>query len=300
MAIVRRRDQKASSKGDPAPLCACTAPRYDEARSIPMINGKRIAIVLPAYNAEKTLVATVREISDVVDATILVDDHSKDGTVELAHQLGLQVFVHDRNYGYGRNQQTCYREALGAGADVVIMLHPDYQYTPLLVTAMASMVAYGVYDVVLGSRIIGGTALRGGMPRYKYIFNRLLTAFENLFLGVKLSEYHTGYRCFSRQVLTELPLIENSDDFVFDNQMLAQCVHFGFRIGEVSCPTKYFEEASSINFRRSVTYGLGVLLTTMQFALQKWGLARFRIYSAKGRRLESDGLSYYARGAAGK
>jgi glycosyltransferase involved in cell wall biosynthesis len=265
-----------------------------------MINGKRIAIVLPAYNAEKTLAATVREIPDVVDATILVDDHSKDGTVELAHQLGLQVFVHDRNYGYGRNQQTCYREALGAGADVVIMLHPDYQYTPLLVTAMASMVAYGVYDVVLGSRIIGGTALRGGMPRYKYIFNRLLTAFENLFLGVKLSEYHTGYRCFSRQVLTELPLIENSDDFVFDNQMLAQCVHFGFRIGEVSCPTKYFEEASSINFRRSVTYGLGVLLTTMQFALQKWGLGRFRIYSAKGRKLESDGLSYYARGAAGK
>jgi len=265
-----------------------------------MINGKRIAIVLPAYNAEKTLAATVREIPDVVDATILVDDHSKDGTVELAHQLGLQVFVHDRNYGYGRNQQTCYREALGAGADVVIMLHPDYQYTPLLVTAMASMVAYGVYDVVLGSRIIGGTALRGGMPRYKYIFNRLLTAFENLFLGVKLSEYHTGYRCFSRQVLTELPLIENSDDFVFDNQMLAQCVHFGFRIGEVSCPTKYFEEASSINFRRSVTYGLGVLLTTMQFALQKWGLGRFRIYSAKGRKLESDGLGYYARGAAGK
>jgi glycosyltransferase involved in cell wall biosynthesis len=265
-----------------------------------MINSKRIAIVLPAYNAEKTLAATVREIPEVVDTTILVDDHSTDGTVELAHQLGLQVFVHDRNYGYGRNQQTCYREALGAGADVVIMLHPDYQYTPLLVTAMASMVAYGVYDVVLGSRIIGGTALRGGMPRYKYIFNRLLTAFENLFLGVKLSEYHTGYRCFSRQVLTELPLIENSDDFVFDNQMLAQCVHFNFRIGEVSCPTKYFEEASSINFRRSVTYGLGVLLTTIQFVLQKWGLGRFRIYSAKGRTLESNGMSYYARGAEGK
>jgi glycosyltransferase involved in cell wall biosynthesis len=161
-----------------------------------MINGKRIAIVLPAYNAEKTLEATVQEIPDLVDACILVDDHSKDGTVELAHKLGLHVFVHDRNYGYGRNQQTCYREALSGDADVVIMLHPDYQYTPLLVTAMASMVAYGVYDVVLGSRIIGGTALRGGMPRYKYIFNRLLTAFENLFLGVKLSEYHTGYRAF--------------------------------------------------------------------------------------------------------
>ena len=257
-----------------------------------MINDKRIAIVLPAYNAEKTLLATVQEIPDVVDTTILVDDHSSDGTVALAHQLGLQVFVHDRNYGYGRNQQTCYREALGAGADVVIMLHPDYQYTPLLVTAVASMVAYGVYDVVLGSRIIGGKALGGGMPLYKYVSNRLLTAFENLFMGVKLSEYHTGYRCFSRQVLTELPLIENSDDFVFDNQMLAQCVHFGFRIGEVSCPTKYFEEASSINFRRSVTYGLGVLATTMQFALQKWGLGHFRIFSEKGRRLES----YYVRG----
>ena len=265
-----------------------------------MINGKHIAIVLPAYNAEKTLEATIQEIPELVDTCILVDDGSKDGTVELAHKLGLQVFVHDRNYGYGRNQQTCYREALSASADVVIMLHPDYQYTPLLVTAMASMVAYGVYDVVLGSRIIGGTALRGGMPLYKYIFNRLLTAFENLFLGVKLSEYHTGYRAFSRQVLTELPVMENSDDFVFDNQMLAQCVHFGYRIGEVSCPTKYFEEASSINFRRSVTYGLGVLLTTMQFALQRWGLAQFRIFNAKGRRLEAEGVSYYAKGAGGK
>jgi len=265
-----------------------------------MINGKRIVIVLPAYNAEKTLEATVRELPDLVDTCILVDDNSTDATVEVAHKLGLQVFVHDRNYGYGRNQQTCYREALSAGADVVIMVHPDYQYTPLLVTAMASMVAYGVYDVVLGSRIIGGTALRGGMPLYKYIFNRLLTAFENLFLGVKLSEYHTGYRAFSREVLTELPLAENSDDFVFDNQMLAQCVHFGYRIGEVSCPTKYFEEASSINFRRSVTYGLGVLATTLQFALQRVGLASFRIFSPKGRRLEAAGTSYYARGAANK
>ena|SRR6202795_2390676 len=265
-----------------------------------MLNGKHIAIVLPAYNAEKTLEATVREIPDLVDAMILVDDGSQDSTVDLAHTLGLRVFVHDRNYGYGRNQQTCYREALAAGADIVIMLHPDYQYTPLLVTAMASMVAHGVYDVVLGSRIIGGTALRGGMPFYKYVFNRLLTVFENLFLGVKLSEYHTGYRCFSRQVLTELPLIENSDDFVFDNQMLAQCVYFGFRIGEVSCPTRYFEEASSINFRRSVIYGLGVLATTLKFALQKWGLGRFTIFSPKGRKLEAPGMSYYASGAAGK
>lgn len=265
-----------------------------------MINGKRIVVVLPAYNAEKTLEVTIGEIPEMVDACILVDDHSKDRTVEVAQKLRLQVFVHDRNYGYGRNQQTCYREALSEGADVVIMLHPDYQYTPHLITAMASMVAYGVYDVVLGSRIIGGTALRGGMPFYKYVFNRLLTAFENLFLGVKLSEYHTGYRAFSREVLTDLPLIENSDDFVFDNQMLAQCVHFGYRIGEVSCPTKYFEEASSINFRRSVTYGLGVLVTTLQFTLQRIGLGSFRIFSQKGRKLEAAGMTYYARETAGK
>jgi glycosyltransferase involved in cell wall biosynthesis len=263
-----------------------------------MINGKRVAVVLPAYNAEKTLEATVRELPDLVDIRILVDDHSSDRTIEVAHRLGLHTFVHDQNYGYGRNQQTCYREALSDGADVVIMVHPDYQYTPRLVTAMASMVAYGVYDVVLGSRIIGGQALQGGMPLYKYIANRFLTAFENLFLGIKLSEYHTGYRAFSREVLTKLPLLENSDDFVFDNQTLAQCVHFGFRIGEVSCPTKYFEEASSINFRGSVKYGLGVLGTTLQFALQKMRVAQFRIFSAKGRRLEPGYATYYAPGTA--
>lgn len=261
-----------------------------------MINGKRIAVVLPAYNAEKTLEATVRELPDLVDACILVDDFSRDRTVEIARKLGLQYFVHDRNYGYGRNQQTCYREALAAGADVVIMVHPDYQYTPLLVTAMASMVAYGVYDVVLGSRIIGGTALHGGMPVYKYIANRLLTAFENLFLGIKLSEYHTGYRAFSREVLSRLPLAENSDDFVFDNQVLAQCVHFGFRIGEVSCPTKYFEEASSINFRRSVQYGLGVIETTIRFALQRAGLWKSAIFSESGKKLESEAAGYYEQG----
>jgi len=251
-----------------------------------MINGKRIAVVLPAYNAEKTLEATVRELPDMVDIRILVDDHSSDRTVEVAHQLGLQSFVHNRNYGYGRNQQTCYREALAAGADVVIMVHPDYQYTPLLVTAMASMIAFGVYDVVLGSRILGGQARQGGMPLWKYVANRFLTLFENTCLGAKLSEYHTGYRAFSRTVLQDLPLLENSDDFVFDNQMLAQCVYFGFQIGEVSCPTKYFAEASSINFRRSVQYGLGVLLTSLQFRLQKIGLAQFRIFSRKGRCLE--------------
>ena len=262
-----------------------------------MINGKRIAVVMPAYNAEKTLEVTVGELPDLVDIRILVDDHSSDRTVDVARRLGLHVFQHDRNYGYGRNQQTCYREALAAGADVVIMLHPDYQYTPHLVTAMASMVAYGVYDVVLGSRIIGGTALRGGMPVYKYISNRLLTAFENLFLRIKLSEYHTGYRAFSREVLTRLPLLENSDDFLFDNQTLAQCAYFGFRIGEVSCPTKYFDEASSINFRRSVTYGWGVVVTSLQFVLQKLGVMHFRIFSEKGRRLEQGNESYYARGA---
>ncbi|PYX88239.1 MAG: glycosyl transferase family 2 [Acidobacteria bacterium] len=262
-----------------------------------MINGKRVAVVMPAYNAEKTLEATVGEIPDLVDIRILVDDYSTDRTVELAEHLGLHVYVHDKNYGYGRNQQTCYREALAAGADVIIMVHPDYQYTPLLVTAMASMVAYDVYDVVLASRIIGGQALRGGMPRYKYVANRFLTAFENLFLGAKLSEYHTGYRAFGRKVLTDLPLLENSDDFVFDNQMLAQCVYFGFHIGEVSCPTKYFKEASSINFRRSVKYGMEVLATTLQFALQRSGVLHLPRFNPQGRKLDLD-LGYYARSSA--
>src|SRR5215470_2523581 len=261
-----------------------------------MINGQRIAVVMPAYNAEKTLGVTVDELPATVDIRILVDDYSSDRTVQVARELGLVHFVHDKNYGYGRNQQTCYTEALSEGADVVIMLHPDYQYTPLLVTAMASMIAFGVYDVVLGSRIIGGRALKGGMPLYKYLANRFLTAFENVFLGVKLSEYHTGYRAFSQKVLTELPLLENSDDFVFDNQMLAQCAYFGFRIGEVSCPTKYFGEASSINFRRSVKYGFGVLATSLQFALQRIGLARFRIFNREGRRLAVDVGNYYSRG----
>jgi glycosyltransferase involved in cell wall biosynthesis len=259
-----------------------------------MINGKRIAVVMPAYNAAKTLQATVAELPDLVDIRILVDDYSHDDTVDLAHRLGLLVFRHDRNYGYGRNQQTCYREALAAGADVVIMVHPDYQYTPLLATAMASMVAYDVYDVVLGSRIIGGRTLLGGMPVYKYVANRLLTAFENVFLRVKLSEYHTGYRVFSRKVLTELPLLENSDDFVFDNQMLAQCIYFGFRIGEVSCPTKYFGEASSINFRRSVKYGFGVLATTLECACARMGLMHSPRFSKTGRKLEAERETYYA------
>lgn len=256
-----------------------------------MINGKRIAVVMPAYNAERTLERTVRELPDVVDIKILVDDCSKDKTALLAESLGVQTFVHDANYGYGRNQQTCYREALAAGADIVVMVHPDYQYTPSLVSAMAGMVASGVYDMVLGSRILGGGALKGGMPRYKYIANRFLTAFQNLFLGAKLSEYHTGFRAFSRELLQTLPLLENSDDFVFDNQMIAQSVMFGFRIGEISCPTKYFEEASSINFKRSVKYGLGVLATTISFVAHRRGLAHAPIFDATGRKVM---LKYYS------
>jgi glycosyltransferase involved in cell wall biosynthesis len=256
-----------------------------------VINGRRIAVVMPAYNAAKTLEQTVAELPDTVDIKILVDDHSSDETVKIAQKLGLRVFVHQKNYGYGRNQQTCYREALAAGADIVVMVHPDYQYTPLLVTAMSGMIAFGVYDVVLGSRILVGSALTGGMPFYKYVSNRFLTAFQNILSGAKLSEYHTGFRAFSRDVLIGLPLLENSDDFVFDNEMLAQCIFFGYRIGEVSCPTKYFAEASSINFLRSVKYGFGVLGTTMKLRLQKLGLVRFRLFSTFGRKLMMD---YYS------
>jgi glycosyltransferase involved in cell wall biosynthesis len=263
-----------------------------------MINGKRIAVVMPAYNAEKTLEMTVRELSDVVDIKILVDDSSKDRTAALSRQLGVQTFVHDANYGYGRNQQTCYREALAAGADIVVMVHPDYQYTPSLVPAMAGMVASGVYDMVLGSRILGTGALKGGMPLYKYIANRFLTAFQNLFLGVKLSEYHTGFRAFSRELLETLPLLENSDDFVFDNQMIAQAVMFGFKIGEISCPTKYFKEASSINFKRSVKYGMGVLATTARFVAHKWGIIHEPGFEATGRKVTQD-KQYYSEVAQG-
>ena len=256
-----------------------------------MINGKRIAVVMPAYNAAKTLEKTVRELPETVDLKILVDDNSVDDTVRIAEELGLQIYVHEKNYGYGRNQQTCYKEAIASGADIIVMVHPDYQYTPLLVTAMASMIAYGVYDVVLGSRIIGGGALKGGMPLYKYVANRFLTAFQNAFTGAKLSEYHTGFRAFSKEVLASLPLLENSDDFVFDNEILAQCIYFGYRIGELSCPTKYFQEASSINFARSVKYGLGVLATTLKCRLQKLGIARYRLFSPGGRKLM---LDYYS------
>jgi glycosyltransferase involved in cell wall biosynthesis len=255
-----------------------------------MIGGKRVAVVMPAYNAEKTLELTVKELTEIVDIKILVDDSSKDQTAVLAKKLGVQTFIHDSNYGYGRNQQTCYREALAAGADIVVMVHPDYQYTPLLVPAMAGMIASGIYDMVLASRILGGGALKGGMPRYKYISNRVLTAFQNLFLRVKLSEYHTGFRAFSRELLEKLPLAENSDDFVFDNQMIAQAVMFGFKIGEISCPTKYFREASSISFKRSVEYGLGVLSTTISFVAHKWGIRRIPRFDPAGKRI----TSYYS------
>ncbi|HEX5235144.1 MAG TPA: glycosyltransferase family 2 protein [Silvibacterium sp.] len=263
-----------------------------------MIDGKRIAAVMPAYNAERTLEKTVRELPGIVDIKILVDDSSNDSTARLSESLGVQTFIHDSNYGYGRNQQTCYREALRAGADIVVMVHADYQYTPSLVSAMASMVASGVYDVVLGSRILGGGALKGGMPVYKYIANRLLTAFQNLFLRVKLSEYHTGFRAFSKDVLQMLPLLENSDDFVFDNQMVAQCVMFGFRIGEISCPTKYFEEASSINLHRSTQYGIGVLKTTAEYVAHKLGLAKIARFDTSGRKVAPTYHSECANGNA--
>jgi glycosyltransferase involved in cell wall biosynthesis len=251
-----------------------------------MLNSKKIAVVLPAYNAERTLRQTYDEIPlDVVDQVLMVDDHSSDDTVRLAGQLGIETIVHERNYGYGRNQKTCYREALRRGADMVVMVHPDYQYTPKLITAMASMIAYEVYDVVLGSRIIGGKALHGGMPLYKYIANRFLTAFQNLLVGSKLSEFHTGYRAFSREVLETLPLEENADGFVFDNEMLVQTIHFGFRIGEISCPTRYFEEASSISPGKAIRYGFGVINTTLKYLFHRYHIRRIGLFERTGKRL---------------
>ncbi len=245
-----------------------------------MLDGKRVVVVLPAYNAEKTLRRTVAEIpNDIVDDIILTDDASRDRTVDVARELGLYTIRHDRNRGYGGNQKTCYTAALARGADIVVMLHPDYQYTPKLVTAMASMIASEQFDVVLGSRILGRGALAGGMPRYKYFANRMLTLTQNILIGQKLSEYHTGYRAWSRAVLEALPLLNCSDDFVFDNQMLVQAVNLRFEIGEISCPTKYFAEASSINFARSVRYGMGVLKTSVDFRLYRLGLKRPLIFA---------------------
>jgi len=252
-----------------------------------VFHGKKIVIVMPAYNAAQTIERTYREIPlDLVDEVVVTDDASSDKTVDVARRLGLRTLVHGRNRGYGGNQKTCYAEALRLGADIVVMLHPDYQYTPRLLPSMIGMLTDGPFDVVLGSRVLGSRALAGGMPRYKYVANRFLTAVQNVLCGSKLSEYHTGYRAFSREVLTGLPLMENSDDFLFDNQMLAQILLAGYEIGEVSCPAAYFEEASSIDFRRSVRYGLGVLLTSLQAWLQRKGLAHFRIFAPTGRRLD--------------
>jgi glycosyltransferase involved in cell wall biosynthesis len=251
-----------------------------------MIQGEKIAVVLPAYNAERTLEKTWMALDkSVVDDFILVDDCSQDRTVEVAHRLGLHVIRHERNKGYGGNQKSCYSAALNRGADIVVMVHPDYQYAPELVPAMSWLIACGLFDVVLGSRILGTGALNGGMPRYKYVANRFLTAFQNFLLSHKLSEYHTGYRAFSRKVLKAMPLEENSDDFLFDNQMLAQIVYFGFRIGEVTCPTRYTAESSSISFRRAFHYGLGVLQTSLLFRLEKLGWHHSSVFSAEGRKL---------------
>jgi glycosyltransferase involved in cell wall biosynthesis len=252
-----------------------------------MILQKKLVVVLPAYKAEKTLAATYAEIPhDIVDEVVLVDDNSPDGTVEAARKLGIRhVIRHDKNLGYGGNQKTCYRTALELGADIVVMLHPDYQYTPKLVRAMASVLAEGLYDVALGSRILGTGALAGGMPLYKYVSNRAITAFENILIGQKLSEYHTGFRAYTRRVLESIPFERNSDDFIFDNQFLIQAHYFGFQIAELTCPTKYFDDASSINFQRSLRYGLLCCATAMQFRLHKLGLVSSKLledHPAKG------------------
>jgi len=248
-----------------------------------MILGQKVVVVLPAYNAEKTLAATYAEIPhDVTDEIVLVDDASRDGTIEAGRALGIRhVIRHDSNLGYGGNQKTCYRKALELEADIVVMLHPDYQYTPKLVRAMASVLAEGLYDVVLGSRILGNGALDGGMPLYKYVSNRALTAFENIVIGQKLSEYHTGFRAYTRRVLESVPFERNSDDFIFDNQFLVQCHGLGFRIAEITCPTKYFDEASSINFRRSLRYGVLCCATALEYRLHKWGLRSSDLFAPK-------------------
>lgn len=245
-----------------------------------MFNGKKVVVVLPAYNAAKTLEKTYREIPfDLVDDVVLVDDASRDNTLDLARSLGIRHAIrHERNKGYGGNQKTCYKKALELGADIVVMLHPDYQYTPKLLPAMISVIGNDVYPVVFGSRILGNGALEGGMPLYKYIANRLLTFVQNMLLGEKLSEYHTGYRAFSREVLTSIDLEACNDDFIFDNEMVSQIFYKGFRIAEVTCPTKYFDEASSINFSRSMKYGLGCLRVSVVYRLCKWGLMSSPLY----------------------
>lgn len=246
---------------------------------LPMYKNQKVVVVLPAYNASKTLKQTYEEIPfDLVDEVVLVDDASKDNTVEVAQSLGIKhIIIHEKNKGYGGNQKSCYKKALELGADIVIMLHPDYQYTPKLLTAMISIIGNGLYPVVFGSRILGKGALKGGMPLYKYIANRVLTFTQNLLMNQKLSEYHTGYRAFSAEVLKKLDFSHNSDDFVFDNEMIAQIFWHGFEIAEVTCPTKYFKEASSINFHRSVKYGFGVLAVSLKYRLCKWGIFKWKV-----------------------
>jgi len=249
-----------------------------------MIKGKKVTVVLPAYNAAKTLSQTYSEIPfEIVDEVVLVDDKSRDNTLEVARELGIRhIICHDENKGYGGNQKSCYNKALELGSDIVVMLHPDYQYTPRLIESMCYLIANGLYEAVLGSRILGKGALKGGMPAYKYIANRILTLAQNILMNQKLSEYHSGYRAFSSDVLRSINYMANSDDFVFDNQMIAQIFYAGFEIAEITCPTKYFEDASSINLRRSSVYGIGVIRTSFAYLLQKLGIARFRIFNQNG------------------
>ncbi|HTM92576.1 MAG TPA: glycosyltransferase family 2 protein [Flavisolibacter sp.] len=248
-----------------------------------MIHGKKVVVVLPAYNAAKTLEKTYREIDfTIVDSVILVDDASKDETITVAEHLGVaHIIKHDKNKGYGANQKSCYNYALKLGADIVIMLHPDYQYNPKLIPSMAYLIANGVFHVVMGSRILGDRAMINGMPFYKYVFNRMLTWMQNVIIWEKLSEYHTGYRAFSKEILEKVNYEANSNDFIFDNQMLTQIIFHGYEVGEISCPAKYFKEASSINFRRSLKYGLGVIGNSILFRLNKWGLLRSKIYQPR-------------------
>lgn len=253
-----------------------------------MLEGKKIIVVMPAYNAGKTLEKTYREIPrGIVDDVLVIDDHSRDKTASVAKSLGLELFIHEKNLGYGANQKTCYRKALEKGADIIIMLHPDYQYPPQLITAMAGLICSGMFDIVLGSRILGGMSIKGGMPLYKYISNRALTFIENILLGEKLSEYHTGYRAFHKDVLLNLPILENSDDFVFDNQILAQAFYFGYRIGEITAPSRYTKESSSISFWRSLAYGLGVISVAVKFFLQKSKIAKFKIFDPDGQKFST-------------
>ncbi|MCG2713414.1 MAG: glycosyltransferase family 2 protein [Candidatus Omnitrophica bacterium] len=251
-----------------------------------MIENKKVVVVMPAFNAARTLENVYQEIpKGIVDEVLLVDDQSQDDTVAIAKKLGLRIFFHERNSGYGANQKICYREALKIGADIVIMLHPDYQYPPKLINAFAALISSNMFDIVLGSRILGGRALSGGMPLYKYVSNRVLTFIENILLRQKLSEYHTGYRAFSRKALLELPLLENSDDFIFDNQIIAQGVYFGYRFGEITAPSVYTHESSSITFKRSIIYGLGVILTAIKFKLQVLRLGNFKIFNKDGKKI---------------